>query len=212
MKRFISIFSVLMALLCTLSLVACFGAKDTTKFERGTKDDATYTNTSAGLVFTKPSGWIFYTDDQLAQTFQMTKEYLSDPDAMEKQDVTSLYEFMAVDAATGNNVNLVVAKGNGVTAVEKYVDQVKEEMNKQVTDGMTIAFNEGTSEVKLGNGTWVAYSAKVSANGVDMTQYYFARKVGKYFMQFTCTDVSGIGQAAFEKMFSAPAASTEASA
>ena len=212
MRRFISTVSALMALFFCLSLIACSGVKDTTKFERGTKDDTAYTNTSAGLTFTKPSDWVFYTDDQMEQTFQMSKEYYKDPDVMEKQDVTSLYEFMAIDAATGNNVNMVVAKGNGVTAVEKYVDQVKKEIEDQVTNGMTVAFNEGTSEVQLGNGTWIAYSAKVSMNGIDMTQYYYARKVGKYFVQFTCTDVSGIGQAAFEKMFSAPAASTEASA
>lgn len=41
-----------------------------------------------------------------------------------------------------------------------------------------------------------------------MTQYYFARKVGKYFLQITATDVSGIGQAAFEKMFTVPSAET----
>ena len=37
---------------------------------------------------------------------------------------------------------------------------------------------------------------------------YFARKVGKYFLQITATDVSGIGQAAFEKMFTVPSAET----
>ena len=101
---------------------------------------------------------------------------------MDKADVSSLYEFMAVDSSTGNNVNLVVAKGNGVTSVEKYVEQVKKELSDQLTSGVTVTFSDGTSNVKLGDGTWVTYSAQVSTNGVNMTQYYFARKVGRYFL------------------------------
>lgn len=208
MKRIISILSVMMALLCVLTLASCADLLSTTKFERGTRTDEAYTNTSAGLAFVKPSGWVFYTDDQLEQTFKVSKDLLKDPDAMDKADVSSLYEFMAVDSSTGNNVNLVVAKGNGVTSVEKYVEQVKKELSDQLTSGMTVTFGEGTSNVKLGDGTWVTYSAQVSTNGVNMTQYYFARKVGKYFLQITATDVSGIGQAAFEKMFTVPSAET----
>lgn len=98
--------------------------------------------------------------------------------------------------------------GNGVTSVEKYVEQVKKELSDQLTSGVTVTFSDGTSNVKLGDGTWVTYSAQVSTNGVNMTQYYFARKVGKYFLQITATDVSGIGQAAFEKMFTVPSAET----
>lgn len=208
MKRIISILSVMMALLCVLTLASCADLLSTTKFERGTRTDEAYTNTSAGLAFVKPSGWVFYTDDQLEQTFKVSKDLLKDPDAMDKADVSSLYEFMAVDSSTGNNVNLVVAKGNGVTSVEKYVEQVKKELSDQLTSGVTVTFGEGTSNVKLGDGTWVTYSAQVSTNGVNMTQYSFARKVGKYFLQITATDVSGIGQAAFEKMFTVPSAET----
>lgn len=182
MKRIISILSVMMALLCVLTLASCADLLSTTKFERGTRTDEAYTNTSAGLAFVKPSGWVFYTDDQLEQTFKVSKDLLKDPDAMDKADVSSLYEFMAVDSSTGNNVGLVVAKGNGVTSVEKYVEQVKKELSDQITDGMTVTFSDGTSNVKLGDGTWVTYSAQVSTNGVNMTQYYFARKVGRYFL------------------------------
>ena len=169
----------MMALLCVLTLASCADLLSTTKFERGTRTDEAYTNTSAGLAFVKPSGWVFYTDDQLEQTFKVSKDLLKDPDAMDKADVSSLYEFMAVDSSTGNNVNLVVAKGNGVTSVEKYVEQVKKELSDQLTSGVTVTFGDGTSNVKLGDGTWVTYSAQVSTNGVNMTQYYFARKVGK---------------------------------
>ena len=181
-KRIISILSVMMALLCVLTLASCADLLSTTKFERGTRTDEAYTNTSAGLAFVKPSGWVFYTDDQLEQTFKVSKDLLKDPDAMDKADVSSLYEFMAVDSSTGNNVNLVVAKGNGVTSVEKYVEQVKKELSDQLTSGVTVIFSDGTSNVKLGDGTWVTYSAQVSTNGVNMTQYYFARKVGRYFL------------------------------
>lgn len=154
MKRIISILSVMMALLCVLTLASCADLLSTTKFERGTRTDEAYTNTSAGLAFVKPSGWVFYTDDQLEQTFKVSKDLLKDPDAMDKADVSSLYEFMAVDSSTGNNVGLVVAKGNGVTSVEKYVEQVKKELSDQITDGMTVTFSDGTSNVKLGDGTW----------------------------------------------------------
>lgn len=153
MKRIISILSVMMALLCVLTLASCADLLSTTKFERGTRTDEAYTNTSAGLAFVKPSGWVFYTDDQLEQTFKVSKDLLKDPDAMDKADVSSLYEFMAVDSSTGNNVNLVVAKGNGVTSVEKYVEQVKKELSDQLTSGVTVTFGEGTSNVKLGDGT-----------------------------------------------------------
>lgn len=56
MKRIISILSVMMALLCVLTLASCADLLSTTKFERGTRTDEAYTNTSAGLAFVKPSG------------------------------------------------------------------------------------------------------------------------------------------------------------
>ncbi len=79
----------MMALLCVLTLASCADLLSTTKFERGTRTDEAYTNTSAGLAFVKPSGWVFYTDDQLEQTFKVSKDLLKDPDAMDKADVSS---------------------------------------------------------------------------------------------------------------------------
>lgn len=195
MKKIIAI---VLALLCLTSLVAC-GSKET--FARGTTEENSYTNESLGLVFHLPDGWVFYTDDQLADLMGIVKDQIKDSNLLDNIDTKQIYEFMAVDNSTHSNISVSVEKVGAFVSEDQYIRQVKKLIPEQLP-GYQVVFESDTAEVKLGDGTYTRLTASLKYQSISMTQYYYIRKVGNAMIDVVATTVSGEDSSYFEAMFS----------
>lgn len=197
MKRILTVALAILCLASCLSFCACGGGAT---FERGSKADSSYTNQSMNLVFNKPTGWVFYTDEQLAELMDVAKDIVNDKEIFEKAEVSTIYEFMAVDNRTGNNVNMTVEKISSLTSLDSYIKSFKEQLPGQLT-GFTVTFEDDMPEITLGGSTFVRLTAHLSASGASMDQYYYFCKVGTKLVGVIATDVNGLTSQAFEDMF-----------
>ncbi len=200
MKKLVSVLLVLATFVCLLA--ACDTPKATMK--RGEKTATAYKNEVLGLTFNLPSGWRFYTDEEIAQAMNVTAEMFKDEKLIESSKVTTVMDFMAIDPATGNNINLSIenlkASGNASMSVEKYAEISQKNIKEQLPDA-TYTFKDLTT-AKLGNTEYTFMEAECSYSGVKMTQYMYLKKEGIHMVLITCTAVNGADRASFEALFS----------
>lgn len=221
-KTLCSVMTLLLILSCLLTVCGCdngsASGKDTetagstapetetepateASFERGDRSADGYHNASVGIDFKLPDGWIFYTDEQLAQLTNMSAELYKDKDILEKTDVTSLYEFMAVDSATGNNIAMLTEKTLLPVTAEQYLTVLKTQISSQYEEGL-MTVSEGTSKTDIAGVTWTYMTVNAHYSGIDMTQYYLVRPMGFKVASILVTDVSGAGLAYYTGLFS----------
>ncbi len=177
---------------------------DTSVVERGVVSDNTYTNGSLDVTFTKPANWIFYTDDEIAQLMNISAELYKDKNLLQSAKITSVIDFMAIDPATNDNVNMTVENlapsGNADMTVETYVEIVKNNLKTQMS-GATYTFNPMTT-VTLGKVEYVKVAATCTMQGTTMTQNFYIKKVGSYMISITATSVDQSKADGFERLFS----------
>ncbi len=196
-KAFVRIISVAVIVFTLLSVVSC---SQTVPFSRGTIDQNTYKSEFAGITFTKPSEWVFYSEDQISQLLGSASAQLGS-DEFDKATEGSIVDFMAT-SSEGNSVNLEIKKGGAFlnlnASVQESIKLIKESYESL---NFTCTASDPVDK-KLGNDTYKMVTIQVSAGAVNMTQYAYFRKVGSYFYAITCTATYNITQSQFEAMFS----------
>lgn len=198
----------LAAALALITLVSFTACKDTTEggksFERGTIESNVYHSDFAGLTFTKPDGWSFYTDEEIAAALGVEPEILESGEKFDASELSSTIDFQAVDPATGNNVNMTVEKLNALNAatitIDDYITSFRDSLTAQFQN-ISADFGD-TTEVTIGANTYKRISADITMSGVSMSQVYFLRKVGKYIMCVTLTSMGAGDISAIEAMLS----------
>lgn len=196
MKKLIAL---LLSVLCLAAFCSC---GNSIKFEHGVTEGDTYTNKSIDLKFTKPSGWTFKTDEEIAKLMNISvDEYMKSSELLDSDKLAQAIEFFAADNSTGNNVNMSIEKVSKSLSMDKYIESFKKQINSQLTSSMTVNFNEGQSEVDLGGNKYTHLSSVVKASGIEMHQHYYLRKVGNYIVAITATGVTVSDGSFFENMF-----------
>ncbi len=199
MKKLLSVILILATL--TLCLAACGGSGT---MKRGTVTDNVYRNDALDLTFTLSDGWRFYTDEEIAKTMNIAADLYKDENILKSAEITTVIDFMAVDAKTGNNVNLsvenLVPSKNTRISVDEYIEITKKNLNEQM-QGMTYTFTEA-EEAKLGDTEYTKLSARCSYSGISMMQSIYLKKVGNSMVSITVTSVNGASVTTFEDMFS----------
>jgi len=186
MKRIIiTTFLILMIfLLCGCSIFyTAFDNALPDNLTRGAIEDNVYSSAYAGLVFTAPDGWVFATDDELADLMDLSTDAMSDAvmefsdEALKKQ---VLYDMQAKDSSTGTNVlllyeNLALTGNTGISETN-YLEQTIKQF--EAAD-VQYTFGEIT-ETELCGQTYQMVQAEMTDYGV--IQYYYARKIDKYML------------------------------
>lgn len=215
MKRLLSL------ILCAVMLVSFIGCTDNNvtlgtdndvgtntsnkkvELSRGKIEGDTYKSEYLGLEFTKPSSWVFSTDEEIASAMNLGSEMLGDKfkEAVEKNP--SIYDMMVVDSITRTNINisyenLAKTLSTNITE-EQYLDAAKKQLAG--VSGMTVKFSDKTEKVKLGENEYTKVTCTTTASGVSMTQVYYVRKVDKYMSVVIATIVSGYTVDEIEAMF-----------
>lgn len=212
MKKVISL------LLCAVMLVSFVGCAannatgdnstdkgNNTKVElsRGKIEGDVYKSEYLGLEFTKPSSWVYSTDEEIAASMNLGADMLGDKfkEAVEKNP--SVYDMMVVDSLTRTNINISyenLAKSMSTNITEEqYIDAVKKQF-ASITS-MSVKFSDKVEKVKLGEQEYTKITATTTASGVSMTQVYYVRKIDKYMSLVIATIVSGYTASDIEAMF-----------
>ncbi len=133
MKR---IFAFVLAVVMLLSLASCGGSAS-----RGTTIGDTYKNDGVGIKFTKPEGWEFLKDDELAVEMNTGGKSFK-----EQLENGVAYDAVAKNATTGNMVifsfvNLEKKYSNKDLTMEEYGQEMKKQL-KQVSPTSTVALSD----------------------------------------------------------------------
>ncbi len=194
----------LLIVVAVLGLLVACNKGDTIKVERGTISASNYINDSIGVTFTKPSSWRFYSDAEIAQLMNITLNEFKDKELINSSNIKTVLDFMAIDPATSNNVNLsfenLKASRNEDMDVREYVEISKKNLKEQMPSA-NYSFSSNESAT-LGGEQYLRLKATCSYYGVNMVQYLYAKKVGNYIVCITVTINNGESIATFEQMFS----------
>jgi len=172
-------------LLCGCSAIyAAFDSMTPDPLTRGTISGSAYSSTFAGITFTAPEGWVFASDEELAELMDMSTDALSDAgmefseDALKKQ---VLYDMQAKNPVSGANVlllyeNLALTGNTGISET-KYLETTI----KQLKDADIYQYTFGEiAETELCSYTW--QMVQVDMTDYNVSQYYYVRKVDKYIL------------------------------
>lgn len=193
----------LLALVLTACMLLCFASCSAAKVQRGTIDGNVYKSEYSGITFTKPDGWVYSSDEEIAKTMNIGSEML-DRNNFEKAvtEAASTYDMMVKDSVTGSNVsvsyeNLEVTNNEDKT-LEEYIDIALEQLKEQDI----IKYEIGESkELTLCGETYTRIITTASYNGVEMTQAYYMRKIDNIIVNIIVTAI-GTEISDIEAMFS----------
>jgi hypothetical protein len=188
MKRYLT--SIAAVLLALGVLAGCASAGMT----RGTIEGNVYTNESAGLTFTAPEKWTYYTDQEIAKILGTGADIIGESRAELSNETfkkINIYDMMAVEHATGTSVAIMyqslAAADDGIYLYEvTYFDLLKAKIN-QVT--LNCEFSNYT-DIKIGSNTFLAMTIIYTDSGA--TQYYYIRRTGNYMICIVVTIPQGV--------------------
>lgn len=173
--------------------------------ERGTIDDNVYYNEVTNITFAKPESMIYATDDEIAQTINITKEQLNSNDLFENAAVTTVIDFMVSDPMTGNNINVSyenLSKSNASNiTMEQYIEIFKNNVLSMYPESYGYTFSE-VEEITLGSDKYHKIIGLCTVEGITMEQGIYLRKVDKYMVSIAITTVDGTDLSVYEKCFS----------
>lgn len=155
---------------------------------RGTISGNVYTNDFAGFTFTKPSDWVYATDEEIAQTINAGQSML-DLSLLEEalSTTASIYDMYAVDDY-GNNV-MVCYENTMLTAFrELTVDEYVESFKTQLLSVDTYDYElSSTEDITLGGTAYKKVVATADYNGYTITQAYYITIIDNYAVSIILT-------------------------
>ena len=208
------ILAMTLAVILALSMAACGSAGSDiiqdiatdlqNKLLRGAVVGNVYSSEYSGLTFTAPEGWIYATDEQIAQTMQIGQEDLSDDVAYNEAvaNLASVYDAM-VTGPDGSNINFLFENLQVTNALsyseEDYLNAVKSQLS-MLTE-LTYEISDEITTVQLCGQDYSVMSAVTSYNGVNMVQNYYVRRVGNYICAVVMTCVGDTAPESLEACF-----------
>lgn len=166
--------------------------EDGKSFSRGVWTDNVYTNEFAELSFTLPDGWVAASEEEMAQLMGVTAEMLEGANLDSAlATLQIIYDMQVTDATTRDNINIIfenLARSNSSDITEEeYL-----EFSKNSMSGMTnldYSFGDDIGKQTLGGNEYFYVDAHVTANGVEIYQRIFVKKIDKYMVNITVTNI-----------------------
>ena len=147
MKKLISLSLVLTMVLMLVSCGVLTGNK--TEITRGKIEGNVYTNEVLGFKLTKPDSWMYYTDEEIAQSVNLSADMLKEDKFKDSlKDNASLFDMMVIDTLTGTNINMGYENLSKSFASNITIDQYIDVLKKQFADitAMTVVFFKENSK------------------------------------------------------------------
>lgn len=182
MKRTLAL---ILALVLCLSLGACSsdpaetvpasGDSESAALSRGAVNGNVYTNKSLKLRFDLPSGWSFYSEEEIAEVNNMTREMYESTDleaAVAKSG--QFMDFFAASASNLDNVNLIIqpadAKLSGLTERKIFESSEESYRSQFASAGMEVKTYEVLTAKLCGMEKAVLHM-EMTMNGFTLQEY-----------------------------------------
>lgn len=159
------------------------------EFSMGEWNDNVYTNDFLGLKFNLPDGWVYSSDEEMAESLNKGLELFDDNQREkleEALETKGIYYLQAIDSTTNNNVQVFTEKVATGISEEYYLEQV----SKQLSELETIDYNIGEiAKEKVSNKEYTIL--KVEIPEYDVLQKYFIYKKDNYIVGIIVTSITG---------------------
>lgn len=190
------IFAMLMALVMMMSLAACGPKEETVEFSRGVVDGNVYTSEFAGITFTAPEGFRYYSDDEIAAVNGVTEDILD----VENID-TVVYDMYCIDEVNGTTININFENlGNLYGALldeEAYLELSLETLNTSL-EGTGIGITSAeTSTTEISGQEFNCIDLVLDYGGVAVYETLFVKEVSGNMM---CCTVAAIDEATVDTL------------
>lgn len=201
------IVAVLLVLMMALGMVACTSDKDVrgtkTTVSMGETEGSKYESKFIGIGFNLPSGWTFYTDEQIREMNNITGDMMGDKYAEQIKKADIIYDMMAIQTTTGNSVNINLEKasalGATITSEETYVKNGMSSVKQALESMGATNVTAKQTKVKLAGESLHAIELSMKINGVALYEKVICKKVGNYF---ACITVGTTGSDQTESVIS----------
>lgn len=141
---------------------------------RGVVSEDAYENEMLDLRIALPEGWVFYTDEQIAQVNNITAETLAGTDVAELIGKNGQFMDMMMAGSTGSNINLMLQPKQAV--LDAYSDEqiftLSEATFKAQFEaaGMEVKSFEPV-EMQVGGETRTVLHIGMRTNGMELDEY-----------------------------------------
>lgn len=194
--------ALLLLVLCLLS--SCSSADPA--FERGELQNGTYINTTFGVSFRLKGGWNFFRDSELCE-MKGIEVSGKDYDAAIRRAAKNgtAVDMAASDPLNGNAVsvsyeNLRATKHRDLSN-EELLSIIREDVEKAYA-GFTV-IPTAMGQDTLGSETYDYVRFDISNAEKTLRLVFYVRRVGDYMVIVTVTNMSGVSEAYFTRMFAA---------
>lgn len=155
----------------------------------GNIDGNTYKSDFIGIGCTLGDGWVFYTDEQIAELNGIRDSLLDDEYLEQMKKATVLYDMYAANQAQSSTINITLEKGTKLGVFMTDIDAV---LTKSV-DSLKSSFeNMGGAnfkyelrDVKIGDETFNGMDIYVEINGVPLYETMICIKSSEY-LAYVC--------------------------
>ncbi len=166
---------------------------------RGTIEGAVYKNEFLGFEFTKPSSWVYSTDEEIAALLNIALDSLANDNFKEAlENNPAIYDMMVVDSLTRTNINIVyenLAKSFATNITEEqYLEALKYQLSNTE---MNVVFSDNIEKVNLGEteftkcvGETLIQDPTAITGHTKLTQVYYLKKKDGYMASVIVTIAS----------------------
>lgn len=106
---------------------------NTPEFSLGKTSGGTYTNDFLGLTFNLPTGWQFYSDEQILALNNIVGDYIDESIAEQLKNANIIYDMYAINHSNGNSINITMEKLNAVQAMNLDIKAILEGQSSNIT-------------------------------------------------------------------------------
>lgn len=165
---------------------------DGTDYIKGTWNNNVYTNTTLGLSFTLPEGWMSASEENMEQTIG-GNESVGGTNTDNEQESSSPYDFMIVNSVNNDNILLLAEDvstamaGDGM-AEDNYLNTVKSNL---VSNQQTVYTPGEITTAVIAGQEFKKMEVSVLYSGRSLTQAYYCKKAGNYMLSFIATTATG---------------------
>lgn len=158
---------------------------------RGIWDGNVYTNTFAGITFTKPESWLVASDEEMENIFNTGLDVVGMDNSEQMKrllEMKVIADMMVQNPTTNSNLsiqfeNLSLAIGGMNMTEDQYLDINREQLI--AIPSMNYEVDTAYYDIELSGNTYRAMDAVLV--DMNMTQYFCVRKEGKYMIALTFT-------------------------
>lgn len=153
----------------------------------------TYSSSTLGAKITLDEGWVFSTDEEIAELNNVVLDIAGEDYADQLKDANMIYDMMAANETTGDNIsinlqNMGLMFGKVITP-ETYINLSISSVEDMLSQMGAENIQSSVEKVEFAGKEETALLVKSEINGVPMYQMCVAKTCGNYMANVTITAI-----------------------